>query len=84
MSWSALLSMKYSLCIVPSPVLTLREGVKIFKCFNFLWFLLIFDTLDMNRSKLLNKNETDYNSTSGYVETSLSEDQFYLTPDVKN
>ena len=37
----------------------------------------------MNRSKLLNKNETDYNSTSGYVETSLSEDQFYLTPDVK-
>ena len=82
MSWSALLSMKYSLCIVPSPVLTLKEGVK--NSDSMMWLLLIFDTLDMNRSKLLNKNETDYNSTSGYVETSLSEDQFYLTPDVKN
>ena len=41
---------------------------------------LIFYVSDMNRSQLLRPEETDYES-SGYVETSLSEEQCYLTPD---
>ena len=40
--------------------------------------ILKFHISDMNRSKVSSTDQTD---SSGYVETSLSGDQFYLTPD---